>query len=438
VSSVCHLLRQLFESRPRRDYWIALSGGLDSMVLLHAAAALRAEYDVVLHAIHVNHHLHPEATDWQLHCENSCRALNLPFTSIDIQLDCKKTDSVEAKAREARYQAFHDTVPAGAGLLLAHHQNDQAETVLLQLLRGAGVKGLAAMPSEKTVKSLLFLRPFLSLSRLEIERYAAIHPLEWVEDPSNQDLRFARNTLRHDVMPALSEHWPAAIATLSRSAALCAEADGLLTEFAENLLATCRQGDHLSVEKVRQLSLPKQRLLLRSWIAQQGFMLPSAVKLAALQQEVLSAAEDATPLLTWEGCEVRRFAGELMIMKPLLPHDAQQVIAWDLLSESLALPDLGSMLTASLTQGQGIVMPEQARVSIRFRQGGERLRLAGCTGRQQLKKLFQEWGVAPWLRDRVPLVYVNDELAVVVGYAVASEFLAKSDQLGLVVRHREA
>jgi len=445
--------------------WVALSGGVDSCVLLHALTQLRESYALDLHAIHINHHVQTNAQEMTAHCRKLCDqwAISLQIKDAPIQPDAVKT-GFEAHARQLRTALWQNTLPADANLCFAHHQNDQVETVLLQLLRGAGIKGLSAMPvhrqhmhpssgltegsspgnstwvpGQARENTLHYYRPLLDVTRADILAYAKQQSVSWVEDPSNQNQHYARNRIRHTLLPELTKHWPQAVKTLARSARLCAEADGLLHEWGEELLGHCveeldsglqpsnyRETSNtlLSIKRCGQLSPEKQRLVLRHWITKQGYPLPSAKKLREIQG-MFVAGEDRLPCVDWAQVEIRRYQYHLYLMPALPPHDATQVIPWHDTRQALPLPSLGQHCHLLPSQRLGITFPEDALLSIRFRQGGERIQLPGHRHHHPLKKYFQEQGVPPWLRDRIPLLYINDHLAAIVGFTVLAPFVVE-------------
>ena len=285
VEAVQQFITRL-ENKPSR-YWVAYSGGVDSHVLLHALHNLGEPVT----AIHVHHGLNALANAWQQHCQSVCAAMQLPFYMTQLHIQCGPKDSWEAEARKARYAYFASMVPQGDLLLTGHHQEDQAETVLLQLLRGAGPKGLSAMPAHKG--------PLLTVSRQEILVYAKQHQLVWVEDESNLNERYARNYLRQRVMPLLKQRWPSMAATLSRSARLCAESEGLLAEYAQQLLAACQVTEGLSIPALKQLSVAQQKLVLRHYLQRRAFPLPSEIKLETILNNVVYARLDRKPVVQW-------------------------------------------------------------------------------------------------------------------------------------------
>ncbi len=429
-----NLLAVIERLPPARRYWVAYSGGLDSCVLLHSLAAVRDRLPAErLCAVHVNHGLSPAADEWSEHCLAVCHKLDIPCRILHVDASPGKGESPEAAARNSRYRAIAFLLESTDGLLTAHHQDDQAETVLLQLLRGSGPRGLAAMPRWDLFGAAWRGRPLLDFSRSDLQSYARTGRLEWVEDESNYDTGIERNFLRHEVIPLLRSHWPALERTLSRVATHCAEAANLLDHLAEQDYVTGPEGE-LNINHLKMLDAARQRNLLRYWIRQSGLPLPDTVHLQRIIDEVLPAAADAEPLINWDGAEIRRYRDRLYVMKPLLPHDSSEIHDWNM-AEKLCLVD-GAVLQVAPAIGRGIkqALCGAASVTVRFRQGGERCCPAGRARSHKLKKLLQEQGIPPWLRERIPLIYLDDELAAVAGLFVCEPFQARNSEPGLEIR----
>ncbi|MES9991053.1 MAG: tRNA lysidine(34) synthetase TilS [Candidatus Thiodiazotropha sp.] len=414
---------------------LALSGGLDSCVLLHLLAELRPQLPYELRAIHIHHGLQPDADDWQAHCEQLCREYGVALQTVQLNLTVNSGDSLEAVAREARYQALAANMAEGDLLLTAQHQDDQAETLLLQLLRGSGPAGLAAMSPLARFEPGWLARPLLSFPRNALEAYAQEQGLSWREDPSNRDLRFDRNFIRHQVMPLLRCRWPAAATTLSRAARFSGELLMLVKEEAEEDLAKARDSetDTLSIPVLKQLNSVRLRNLLRHWIAALGAPLPSSKKISRIETEAVHGRIDAVPLIRWEDWEVRRYRDRLYLQRTQAIELPTQPLPWPD-GKELALPEgLGRLVAQPGEEGISQHHWRQAKVEVRFRGGGERCQLPGQEHHRPLKKLFQEWGIPHWEREHVPLVYLDGELAVVPGRCVCQPFQARAGEDAIVV-----
>ncbi len=408
-------------------YWVAFSGGLDSQVLLHLLSQRQAEYSAKLHAVHVDHGLQQASGRWATTCEERCRKLQIPITTLRVTVASAQGESLEAVARKERYSAIADRMGEGDLLFTAHHQDDQAETLLLQLLRGSGPSGLAAMPAISSFGPGFHARPLLGFSREELHEYAMAQGLTWVEDQSNQDISFDRNYLRQQVIPLLRERWPALGRTLSRSASHCAEAQGLIDTLAQEDLACISKadGEGLPIPELKALPAPRVRALLRAWMREQGFPLPDTVRLDRILSEMIPAAADRNPEVHWPGAVVRRFQDRLYLLAPQPPLDADTVLEWD--GESaLELPAGLGTLSAEKGEG-GITLStwRSAPIRVHFRGGGERCCPAGQSGTRSLKKLFQEKEIPPWQRERIPLISVGGKLAAVGDICICEPFAAQ-------------
>ncbi|MEB4592867.1 tRNA lysidine(34) synthetase TilS [Candidatus Thiothrix sp. Deng01] len=412
-----HLLT-FFRHYPAPAYLIGYSGGMDSHVLLHACSRLQPQLpDLPFRALHIDHGLQPAAAQWAQHCHEVCQQLGVPLLTERLQLAVPAGESVEAAARDARYAAFSRHLQAGEILLTAHHQHDQAETLLLHLLRGSGVDGLAAMPLFRPLAQGGLGRPLLACGRAELLDYAEHHRLDYIDDPSNLDRRFDRNFLRHQVMPVLQQRWPSAQKTLARAARLQAESRGLLSAFLQGKLAEMRgrRPGTLSISRLLGQETALQKALLREWLAERGLRAPEERRLLQVLHDVLLCAPDAMPRVQWEGCEIRRYRDDLYALTPLPPHDPAQVLAWDV-RQPLSIPSLQRTLSPELLGSwREYLQASPEPVTVRFRQGGEKVWLRQRGGHHSLKKLLQEAGVAPWERERLPLVYVGTRLAIIAG-----------------------
>ena len=429
-------LNQQLQSLPAvPHYWVAYSGGVDSHALLHALAALRNTLPGELGAVHVNHGLQAAATEWAAHCETVCRDLDVPLVGLTVDGRPAAGDSPEAAARAARYAALAHWLPAGHGLLTAQHRDDQAETLLLQLLRGGGVQGLAAMPAVADLGAGLLLRPLLDFSRRDLRAYADRYRLDWAEDPSNTDTGLDRNYLRQQIVPALRKRWPAVAQTLARSAQHCAEATRILEQVAAADVAGLAgpAGDTLVLSCLQVLAPERRRNVLRFWLQQRCGAPPSTAVLSRILHDIPASRPDASPCVRWGGFEIRRYRDRLYLMRQASARIPGQRFAWSL-SGSLELPDAGGTLLANRASGHGLrANAISGPVEVAFRQGGERCRPAGRPQHHSLKKLFQERGVPPWERPRIPLIYIGDELAAVAGFWVCEPFCAAPGEPGFAI-----
>ena len=413
-----------------RKIWLAYSGGIDSHVLLHILATSKATELVDFEVVHIDHGLQSISKKWTQHCASVCAALKVKFQCLTVNVSDIAGLGLEAAARKARYDGIASLV--SPIVLTAQHQHDQAETLLLQLLRGAGPKGLSAMARESQLDSITLIRPLLAVAQADIIAYANQHGLQWIEDPSNIETRWNRNYIRHDLWPLIELRWPSAAKTLSRSAKHCAEANELMIELAQqDLPLLLTQQNALSIACLLALSPARQRNVLRYYIESLNFSLPSTTNLQRIIDEVCLAASDKTPLVSWTGVEVRRYQDDLYFMTPLSLHKAVETSQCNGL-EPVHL-DTRDTLTWQMVIGQGLSSQTLSRgLTIRFRCGGEQIVLAGQQQHKSLKHLFQQWQVPTWQRDRIPLIYCEDVLIAVVGYAYADGYVAIDQEQGFI------
>ncbi len=391
-----------------KTFWVAYSGGLDSHVLLHSVST----YFTDVRAIHVHHGLNAQADLWASHCQQTCKSLNIPLTIEKIQLPTPH-QNIEALAREKRYEVFSKIIGPDEALLTAHHQDDQAETLLLQLFRGAGLKGLSSMAEKMSFGQGVLLRPFLHISQSTIRQYALTHQLAWIEDDSNNNLQFQRNFLRQQLIPLIQTQWPGIHKTLSRSAGHMANAQTLLETLAtQDLKEIIQPNQTLWIPALCQLSTQRQQNVIRYWLTQRNLPLPSQQKLQSIQKTVLNCNPDANPIVTWTGVEIRRYRQQLYALNSAQNTKITKCYEWNL-NENLEIEGASKPLTKEALTAQGIHLPSIEKLTIRFRQGGERCLLPGHTHSKSLKKLFQAWGIPPWERNKIPLIYHNDQLIAV-------------------------
>ncbi|USV56681.1 tRNA lysidine(34) synthetase TilS [Aeromonas encheleia] len=410
---------------------VAFSGGLDSTVLLVLAVQFAREHRLGLRALHVHHGLSPHADAWVAHCEGLCRQLAVPLLVERVQLARGNGESLEAQAREARYLCLAAHLGQGEWLLSAHHQDDQLETLLLALKRGAGLRGLAGTVPSQPFAGGLLLRPLLEVSRAELAEAAASLPHGWVEDESNLDESYDRNFLRQTLIPQLKARWPAMAQTAARSMAICAEQEALITELAEEDWHRAGEGDALHIAPLQALSPARRNNLLRHWIRRQGGEMPSRELLGLLWQEVALAREDANPQLGLKDLECRRFQGRLYLVRPnLVPRHEELPIR---VGESVELPDgLGQLSLCLQPEGEGLRLPRADEpLSVRFQvAAGSMLKPVGRVGSRRLKKLLQEYGVPSWQRGRIPILYYGEQVAAVAGLFVCDGFLVPAGGIG--------
>jgi tRNA(Ile)-lysidine synthase len=409
---------------------LGLSGGLDSRVLLDLLVKLRSPCDFTLSALHVNHGISPHAGAWADFCARLCAAQQVPFKAVSVEITRTGELGLEAAAREVRYAAL--LAEPSDFLVLAHQRDDQAETLLLQLLRGAGVKGLAAMGEVVERKKKAVLRPLLDVPRAALLEYAQSHGLQWIEDESNLDPGYDRNFLRHHIVPQLEQRFPAALSTLARSARHLAEAASLLEELAALDAAAMVAGDRLELQVLRWLSPPRAKNLLRYWMTLAGILLPPSMRLEEMLRQLLEAKADARVLFRLGSYQLRRYRDHawLVMQGPERPRD----VCLDWQGEDVLTLDRLGVLEFRRTVGAGVRLERLAgrKLTVRLRQGGERLRPDAARPTRSLKGLLQDRGVPPWQRERLPLLYCGEELVAVPGIGIACDWQASTEEAGIV------
>ena len=401
--------------KPAR-YVIAFSGGLDSTVLAHALAELKdleeQFADVPVVAVHIDHDLHPESATWRDQCAETAASFGIAFRSLRVNVQLESGKGPEASARDARYSALHSELGSGDWLLSAHHREDQAETLLLNLIRGSGPAGVAGIGSVRRFGPGWLVRPMLNVDRADIQQYAADADLSWVEDPSNTDRRFDRNFLRHEVLPRLKSRWPDIAARLQRSAGHAGEASQLLVELAEidieNLGSTTAR---LPIDELSSLSAARQRNVIRYALRDLGLSTPTALQLDRIMNEVIPARVDAQPLVSWPGASVRRYRNGLYLLPENLADAVELAeVSGDELELGAGLGVLKFEADADIGLSKQLF---DRGLTVMPRVGGERFLPHGQSHTRELKKLLQEEGIVPWMRDRLPLVYAGDQLVAV-------------------------
>jgi len=482
-----HLQKLADLEQKTEKYLIAYSGGVDSHVLLHLCSQLKnspSGFDQSFSAVYIDHGLSSESKKWGKHCQHICFELDIPLTIIDVDARPEKGQSPEASARTARYQAFSQILNENECLLTAQHLDDQAETLLLQLLRGSGAKGLSAMPKIRPFSKGYLCRPILDYKKKDILEYARQHQLKWIEDESNLEQRFERNYLRHSVIPLLEKRWPAVKENFAKSAEVLAESQFLLDEMADSdiqklyfvnadgtteydklliepmlkYLRCDQQHVDQHVEQQQLPSLQKNSLhnsfhtgihsgqeyarlnnLLRHWINLNHFPMPSKKILEQIVHAVIQAREDAMPLVSWKRdvfhCEVRRYRDKLYLLDVSFPPAEQQQEQEYILHEDQEVSLKNTQSYIKLFAANDNVKQKgfdrqklfSKTITIRFRKGGERFRKNAKGHSHSLKHWFQEAGIPPWEREHMPLIYWGDEL-LQIGNHIVNDSLKNSYQ----------
>ena len=413
-----HLARALDEV-PGAPLVVAFSGGPDSTALLHALAARMPRPP--LRALHIDHGLHADSATWAVHCRRLCDSLGVPIDVVRVTVDLTRGEGIEAAARRARHEAFASALKPGEHVVLAHHRDDQMETVLLKLMRGAGPDGLAGMRAMRPLAAGVLWRPLLDLPRAALLDHIAANGLSTLHDPSNDDPRIARGYLRATVIPALMDQWPQAAVSITHSARLCREAaDGLREGWIDALDHLRRDENTLDARGWLDLRPAWRAPLLDHWLHAAGLSAPTTAQRDVLERQVREASAERLPLVGWHDTEIRLWKGRLWAMPRCQPFDEAWSADWH--GEPLALPG-GGVLTLGDTR-----LP--AALTVRYRRAGDRIRTAGNHITKELRDLFQEGAVPPWRRPRTPLLCENGSLIAVADRWLSDRGKALFDGVG--------
>lgn len=436
---VASRLAELVAGYPRAALAVALSGGADSAALLHAVATVaRGLPGLRLRALHVDHGLQAAARKLREAASEVSAQCGVPLQVLEVRVASGTGESIEAAARDARYAALALALAPGETLLTAHHREDQAETVLLQMLRGAGLPGIAAMPAVARLGSGTLVRPLLDMPRAALLDYSHEHGLPHHPDPMNADPRYDRAYVRAEVWPRLVQRWPAAGETLTRAARHAAEAQSLLDAYVREDIARVARGAALDVPQLLALPEARRNAVLRGWFASHGVRSPPARRLALVERELLRARGPNGPRLAWDGVEVRRFDTALHLIPPLESLPSQAALGPD---APVALGGLGTLVLAP-AEGHGLAAARIALpLAVRPRSGGERLQLAPGGARRAVKDLLREARVPPWVRERLPMLWDGGRLVGVAlpgGAWLACDLAAGAGEAGYVVQWRDA
>jgi len=414
-------------NNPKHIY-IGYSGGVDSHVLLHLCASITRLKENIT-AVYVHHGLQAEADSWARHCEKTASSLGVGFTLLRANAFPSQGESPEEAARNARYTALKSLMDVNDVLLVAQHRDDQMETCLLQLFRGSGLRGLSAMPEIMAFGQGIMLRPLLAISKQSINEYAQAHALNWVEDPSNQSNDYDRNFLRNAVLPLLKQRWSACDKTVARSAKHCADAQAVISEFANELFGPIfnKADNTLCISQLKSYKMIQQQLVIREWFQTLKLKMPTQAFVERLQSEVISAREDSGPVLSGQGYCVRRYRDKLFCLKQASPEIVLYRV-WPPEQESIEVSAHQTLSCVPSLFGISREQWQNATVVVKARSGGEKICLPGRKGHHALKNLFQEAGIPPWKREAIPLVYLDDKLAAVGDLWISSEFYTKKVQ----------
>lgn len=421
--------------KPNNQLLLAFSGGLDSSVLLNLLALAKQIIPFELRAMHVHHGLSVNADKWAEFCLQQCQSLSVPIQIVHVNVDKNSKVGIEAAARQLRYQALFNTDLNKSGadfIVTAHHQDDQAETLLLQLFRGAGVKGLSSMAAIDKPRRLM--RPLLDVSRKELQDYAEQNNIQWSDDESNDNTQYDRNFIRHDVMPILQHRYPAVQSVLARTASHFAEANDLLDILAKVDAEHLLQDNSLCLQGLSALDIPRAKNLLRWWFSLNQLAMPTSEHLTEIIQQLCNAKPDANLNIQLQHLSLKRFQKRAHLRRDQVSKPFDMV--WNG-EPSLILPN-GDRLQFKQVTGSGLALKHgMTKLRIANRDGGERFKPDVLRPTRTLKHLLQEANIPPWQREHLPLIYWHDTLALVPGIGISHELQAAGDEPGLEVTWHE-
>lgn len=421
-----------------RRLLVGFSGGLDSTVLLYLARQWSVQSGLPVLAIHVNHQLSPHASHWQQHCQTLCERWGIAFQSESVSFT-NNGQGLEAAARNARYEVFASIAQEGDLLLLGHHRDDQVETVFLRLFRGSGILGLRGMDRFAPWRHVHVLRPLLHFSKTQLYEFARsqsesnAQPWHWVDDESNHSDAFDRNYLRNQIVPLIHARWPHYATAIERSAQHCGYAQQLLDERAhDDLMPRIRVdgGLRLGEPEFALLNTARQRNLLRYWLRCQHVTMPSEAQLDQIMQALIPAADDAAPVVSWAGVDIRRYRHTLYAVQRLATSPAGEIALPTLVTQ--ALPSGGTLIVTPQKGVHALSLQhvQTSSITLRFRQPGAKYKLAGRPSRP-LKKILQDAALPPWWRETLPLIYVEDTLVAVPGVGICEGYQAQPGEDGI-------
>ncbi len=420
---------------------------MDSHVLLHAMAGLRPQFGQKLLAVHVDHGLHEDSASWNRHCRLICESLAVELRSCRLVVGESDGEGPEDAARNARYRWFTSIMRPKDILLLAHHQDDQAETLLYNLIRGAGVHGLAAMPVSKLFAQGCLCRPLLHINRNQLRDYASRHQLKWVDDPGNDALEFDRNFIRHSVIPLIRSRWPSGRSNIARAASNLADLLPLLRDVAgQDLLDAHIEGAFhpfssdavLDIGCLNRMSGSRFRNLLRHWLSNAGHRLPSRQRQELLRDWLQQASGTNGGKFAWPGVELGRYRNRLYLL-PALADCQRDPISWDI-GGDLEIPGTPLKLVSITVSGSGVrrELFEKSALTVDWVTANRRFRATPGSISKPLRKIFQELGVPPWIRRILPRIYLDGELVCIPGVLVSSRYEAAAGDAGIEFELRGA
>ena len=392
------------------EFLIAYSGGVDSTALLHLSGKIAKKLNKKILAVHVNHNLNKESKNWEIHCKNFCNDTGIPLTIINLNIVLNKGDSIEERAREDRYKIIYNLMTRRTVMMTAHHRDDQAETFIIQLLRGAGAKGLSSMPELKKIKKGYHIRPFLKLSKRDLNNIIKNNNLSYIKDNSNDDTKFSRNFIRKSIFPVIEKKWPSYSETISRSAFNLSESVKLNEELAKiDIKKYLLEEDNRISVSIKELESYRFNNVIRFWIKKNNYRMPSSEQIFSISNNILKAGKDKVPFFECSEYEIRRYNDYIEIMDPLTKHDPSEVYVWEF-KKNLVISSLSINLSwKNLEDKLGFEVNQN--VEVKFRKRGENIQIG--SSKKSLRDYMRENKIPPWKRERTLLIYIDKELKVV-------------------------
>ena len=416
------LLQSIARLPQARMYWVGFSGGADSSALLHALSKSRNDLQAPIHAVHFHHGLNPAADDWQYHCQNFCRQRDISFTARKLEIERSNKNSIEEESRNRRYLAIGEMLQSSDIYLTAHHADDQAETLFLNLMRGSGIEGLAGIPELRKLGKGWVARPLLNTRKMELESYLIRQGIDWLEDPSNKDQSFDRNFLRNSLFPQLETRWPGVVRRLTRTSRTARISATALADFIDSHYNKILKNRHkMPLRPFLQLEPPMRALVLRQWLRRQEVPALPEVRLNEFIKQIAGSTSGSQAEVRWSGWQVKRHGNLIWLQDQLIPalnscHD------WTTGSTL----DLGESLGCLQLHGSKIIIPGGWQVASRRK--GERIRLHHQGVRRKLKDLFRESAIPPWLRSSIPVLYWQGEAVAIGDWIIAQRLQNWLDQ----------
>ena len=419
------------KDKPAR-YVVGYSGGIDSTVLLHAINKMTGHIPVV--AVHINHQLIPQAAEWEKHCRKFSESISVEFLSRKVIIDMNSGYGLEAASRKGRYDSFKQLIRKNDYLLTAHNQDDQVETVLLNIFRGCGLRGIRGIPASRKFFEGRLVRPLLRVPRNEISEYAKKYKLSWIEDPSNQYQKYDRNFLRHKILAQLKTRWPAVNNNVRKTSELASEINAELKEIAFIDAPLFYKNNQLDIQAIKNLSPARQKNILRYALLSLGFPLPSSIKLNQVINEVINARVDRQPLVQWSDVQVRRYRKKIYFLSEYFQPKDNNIEKIYLNGPNWQLgKGLGSLSLEKSDIGIKKSIAKEGLI-VTFRAGGEKIKPLGSGYSRKVKKLFQEAAVVPWMRENIPLLFYEGNLIAVADMWLDKSYAADN---GYIIRWNE-